>query len=290
MHLHPKASRGPVHAARVLSMLAILCWASTPLAAIRSESGTVPRTKSSKVAAESRVVATAKRKSELSGATASPQKSKHSKQPKSAATTPASRQQAHASTAKRSALQQGAARDARAIARRTGGRADAVRTTPAAKPRRSRSQMGVASFYGAEFANRPTASGEPFNPRALTAAHRTLPLGTRVRVTNLENGKQAVVRINDRGPYRNNRVIDLSRAAARKLGFVHDGIAHVRIEVLKPKRGDSMSFPRAQSARLAHDERGRRKPDGALADASESREPRRDKPARRDRKRDRDRT
>ena len=126
--------------------------------------------------------------------------------------------------------------------------------------------------------------------RAAARDRSMTPLGTRVRVTNLENGKQAVVRINDRGPYRNDRVIDLSRAEARKLGFVQDGIAHVRIEVLKPKRGDSMGYPRAQSARLAHDERGRRKSDGALADANESRDARRDKPARRDRKRDRDRT
>ena len=284
MDRHPKAPRGPAHATRVLSMLLSLCWASTPLAAIKSESGAVPRTRTSKLAAESRVMPTAKRKSETSRVTESP------KHRKSAALTPTSRHQAHASTMKVSARQKGAARDAHAIARRTGGRADEVRTTPAAKTPRKRSQMGVASFYGAEFANRPTASGEPFNPRDLTAAHRTLPLGTRVRVTNLENGKQTVVRINDRGPYRNDRVIDLSRAAARKLGFVQDGIAHVRIEVLKPKRGDSMGYPRAQSARLAHDEPGRRKSDGALADANESRDARRDKPARRDRKRDRDRT
>lgn len=152
-----------------------------------------------------------------------------------------------------SASTRGAVRDAHAISRRTGRHVE-PRVTPVAKSKVKRSQLGVASFYGPEFAERPTASGEPFDPRAMTAAHRTLPLGTRVRVTNLENGKQTVVRINDRGPYRNNRVIDLSRAAARKLGFVQDGIAHVRIEVLKTKKGDRMEYRRAESARLASNE------------------------------------
>ena len=103
------------------------------------------------------------------------------------------------------------------------------------KPEKRR-LTGVASFYGADFADRPTANGERFDPHAMTAAHRTLPFGTRVRVTNLENGRQVVVRINDRGPYRKGRVLDLSRAAARKLGFVEDGVAQVRIEVLKDKK------------------------------------------------------
>lgn len=96
--------------------------------------------------------------------------------------------------------------------------------------------IGVASYYGPGFVNQPTANGERFDPREMTAAHRTLPFGTRVRVTNLENGRQVVVRINDRGPYRKGRVIDLSRAAARRLGFVQDGVTNVRIEVLKDKR------------------------------------------------------
>lgn len=107
----------------------------------------------------------------------------------------------------------------------------------AGKPNRKRHVIGYASFYGQECANQPTASGERFDPGAMTAAHRTLPFGTRVRVTNLENGRQVVVRINDRGPYRKGRVLDLSRAAARKLGFVDDGVAHVRIEVLKDRKG-----------------------------------------------------
>lgn len=93
-------------------------------------------------------------------------------------------------------------------------------------------QSGIASYYGPEFAFRRTASGEMFDPREMTAAHRTLPFGTKIRVTNLENGKRVVVRVNDRGPYRKSRVIDVSHAAARKLGFAGQGTARVRIDVL----------------------------------------------------------
>ena len=114
-----------------------------------------------------------------------------------------------------------------------------------ARPAPKRRLVGVASYYGPGFVNQPTANGERFDPRELTAAHRTLPFGTRVRVTNLENGRQVVVRINDRGPYRKGRVIDLSRAAARRLGFVEDGVTNVRIEVLKDKK--------ARRERLNHD-------------------------------------
>lgn len=89
---------------------------------------------------------------------------------------------------------------------------------------------GTASWYGPGFAGRRTASGDVFDPSALTAAHLTLPFGTRVRVTNLANGRSVVVRINDRGPYVAGREIDLSRAAARRLGI--DGTARVRLEVL----------------------------------------------------------
>ncbi len=93
-------------------------------------------------------------------------------------------------------------------------------------------QEGVASWYGPKFQGRPTASGEIFDMHRLTAAHRTLPLGTRVRVVNLENGRSVVVRINDRGPFVKNRILDLSYAAARRLGFARRGTARVRIEVL----------------------------------------------------------
>lgn len=92
--------------------------------------------------------------------------------------------------------------------------------------------QGIASFYGREFAGRPTATGERFNPEAMTAAHRSLPFGTRVRVTNTRNGRSVVVRINDRGPFIRGRVIDLSTGAARSIGMINSGVAPVRIEVL----------------------------------------------------------
>ena len=91
-------------------------------------------------------------------------------------------------------------------------------------------QDGVASWYGPKHHGKKTASGQPFNQHALTAAHPSLPFGTQVRVTNLANSKQVVVSINDRGPYKGGRIIDLSRAAAQKLEI--DGIALVRVEVL----------------------------------------------------------
>ncbi len=92
-------------------------------------------------------------------------------------------------------------------------------------------QVGTASWYGDRFKRRPTASGERFDPKDLTAAHRTLPLQTMARVTNLGNGRSILVRINDRGPYVGARVIDLSRSAAAELGMKQDGIATVRVEV-----------------------------------------------------------
>jgi rare lipoprotein A (peptidoglycan hydrolase) len=91
---------------------------------------------------------------------------------------------------------------------------------------------GRASFYGEELAGNPTASGERFDPAKLTAAHRTLPLGSRVRVTNLRNGESVIVRINDRGPFHGNRIIDLSEAAARRIGMLQRGTARVRLELL----------------------------------------------------------
>jgi len=93
-------------------------------------------------------------------------------------------------------------------------------------------QVGSASWYGREYHGRPTASGERFNMRALTAAHQTLPLGTRVKVTNLENGRAVVVRINDRGPFLKGRIIDLSYGAARRLGMVEDGVVKVGLQLL----------------------------------------------------------
>ena len=92
---------------------------------------------------------------------------------------------------------------------------------------------GSASWYGDEFADRPTASGERYDPDKLTGAHRTLPLGSRVRVTNLVNGRSVLVTINDRGPYRRRREIDLSYGAARALGMIHRGVTRVRIELVE---------------------------------------------------------
>ena len=94
-------------------------------------------------------------------------------------------------------------------------------------------QVGVASWYGPGFHGRRTASGERFDQNDLTAAHRNLPLGSEVRVTNLENGRSVTVEINDRGPYVKNRVLDLSKAAARRLGIIENGVAKVRIEATR---------------------------------------------------------
>jgi rare lipoprotein A len=92
------------------------------------------------------------------------------------------------------------------------------------------SQVGTASWYGGAHHGRKTASGERFNANAMTAAHRALKMGTVLRITNLENGRTTTVRVNDRGPYVNSRVIDVSAAAARELGMQQNGLARVRIE------------------------------------------------------------
>jgi rare lipoprotein A len=93
-------------------------------------------------------------------------------------------------------------------------------------------QSGRVSWYGPGFHGRRTASGEIFDTNELTMAHRSLRLGSRVRVTNLANGRSVVLRVNDRGPYVNGRIGDLSHAAASRLDFVDDGIARARIELL----------------------------------------------------------
>jgi rare lipoprotein A len=95
---------------------------------------------------------------------------------------------------------------------------------------------GMASWYGPGFHGNRSASGERYNQNALTAAHRSLPFGTKVQVTNLNNGRSVVVRINDRGPYIGGRVIDLSAAAARMLGVMRTGVAPVRLQVLDSSR------------------------------------------------------
>lgn len=94
-------------------------------------------------------------------------------------------------------------------------------------------ETGLASYYGAEFHGKKTASGEIFDQEKLTCAHRKLPFGTMVKVTNLSNRKTIVVRVNDRGPWISGRVIDVSYAAARKLDMIAEGVIKVRIEVVK---------------------------------------------------------
>jgi rare lipoprotein A len=103
-------------------------------------------------------------------------------------------------------------------------------------------ESGVASWYGVPYDGRKTSSGEIFDMRALTAAHRTLPFDTWVEVTNLTNGKQVTVRVNDRGPFVGGRIIDLSMAAADRIGMVRAGIAQVKLKVVRaPEDGEKIS-------------------------------------------------
>ncbi len=94
-------------------------------------------------------------------------------------------------------------------------------------------EEGYASWYGRKFHGRKTASGERYNMNKMTAAHKTLPLPTMVRVTNLENGRKLDLRVNDRGPFSKGRIIDVSKAAAHRLGFRNKGVARVRVEILR---------------------------------------------------------
>ncbi|HYI40946.1 MAG TPA: septal ring lytic transglycosylase RlpA family protein [Allosphingosinicella sp.] len=92
--------------------------------------------------------------------------------------------------------------------------------------------QGTASYYGRELAGNRTASGERFDPHGLTAAHRTLPLGTKLRVTNVANGRSVIVRVNDRGPFVGRRLIDVSLGAAREIQMIRSGTAQVRLEIV----------------------------------------------------------
>jgi len=94
-------------------------------------------------------------------------------------------------------------------------------------------QRGVASFYAEAFHGRTTANGETFDMNAMTCAHRTLPFGTMLQVTNLDNDRDVTVRVNDRGPYVSGRIIDLSKGAARSLDMIESGTANVLIEVIE---------------------------------------------------------
>jgi rare lipoprotein A len=104
-------------------------------------------------------------------------------------------------------------------------------------------QEGIASWYGRRFNGKPTSSGEPYNMYAMTAAHPTLPIPSYARVTSLDTGKSVIVRINDRGPFHNNRIIDLSYTAAYKLGIVGHGRGQVRVESIDPDEMDASASP-----------------------------------------------
>lgn len=111
-------------------------------------------------------------------------------------------------------------------------------------------QKGIASWYGKPFHNQSTSSGEKYNMFELTAAHKTLPLPTYVKVKNLANGREIIVRVNDRGPFKKDRIIDLSYAAAKKLGFILRGTASVEIESLDIDRKKAQYVVQAASYRL----------------------------------------
>ncbi|MFZ0199700.1 MAG: septal ring lytic transglycosylase RlpA family protein [Candidatus Sulfotelmatobacter sp.] len=111
-------------------------------------------------------------------------------------------------------------------------------------------QVGTASWYGEDFEGKPTASGEDYDMYEMTAAHPTLPLGTYVRVTNLHNGKAVVVKVNDRGPIVEGRIIDLSYGAAQALQFQHRGLQRVRLDLVKA--GKSQHRPVYQTIAANH--------------------------------------
>ena len=109
------------------------------------------------------------------------------------------------------------------------------------------SETGIASWYGDPFHGRRTANGEVYDQDSLTAAHKTLPLGATVRVTNLENGRQLTMRLNDRGPFVNGRIIDVSRRGAQLLDFQRQGVAKVRVDVIAPGQPGGGALPRPET-------------------------------------------
>ncbi len=113
-------------------------------------------------------------------------------------------------------------------------------------------QVGTASWYGEQFEGKQTASGEPFEMRDFTAAHPSLPLGTFVKVTNLKNGKVVVVRINDRGPFVDDRIIDVSYNAARALGFKERGLQRVRLDLYQPTNARTETVAQLQPLAKLH--------------------------------------
>ena len=136
---------------------------------------------------------------------------------------------------------------------------------PSAYGQDSSLQSGMASWYGSWHHGKSTAMGEPFDMFAMTAAHRTLPLGTLVKVVNSASGKSVVVRINDRGPYVKNRIIDLSFAAADSLGLSRKGVSRVTLEVVGGSNGYPLAESQAFFIRLAE---GEVSPDGVIRQMS----------------------
>ena len=132
-------------------------------------------------------------------------------------------------------------------------------------------EEGIASWYGRKFHGRRTSSGEPYDMYALSAAHRYLPLPTFVRVTNLDNGRTTVLRVNDRGPFHRDRFIDLSFAAAVKLGFHERGTARVRVETVRPSAGSPA--PKIAERREPTPEQRANAPANVLVAPSQSSEP-----------------
>ena len=112
-------------------------------------------------------------------------------------------------------------------------------------------ERGVASWYGEQFHGRQAANGEIFDMDALTAAHRTMPLGSIIRVVNLTNGRHLHVRVTDRGPYVNGRILDLSRAAAVQLGMENEGTAHVQIEIVGQRRPELLQYSESTTGRAS---------------------------------------
>lgn len=124
-----------------------------------------------------------------------------------------------------------------AVSPKTANPGSAVKPVTASRkaPKREKAQIGTASWYGKRFHGRQTASGDTYDMFQFTAASRTLPLGTLVKVTNLRNGKWVIVKVNDRGPYVGHRIMDVSYGAAQMMGFRQRGVERVKLEVIQPE-------------------------------------------------------
>ena len=132
------------------------------------------------------------------------------------------------------------------------------------------SETGIASYYGDQFDGHLTASGQPYDPNAMTAAHRTLRLGVRLEVVNLDNGKWTVVTVNDRGPFVKGRLIDLSKAAAEKLGMIASGTARVRIWPIPLDETPAPPADLAEILKAAHERQKTAQPAGPAAQPTAS--------------------